>query len=122
MDVNDLAKGAILASTKGRNGERNGERYVLATEPSIKTGKMMEIAIRSIKMLKSKSFMLFIAGIDEIVSKITGKEPLMMKNQVEIYYNADLRVDISKAKRELGYNPKNPEKAIKETFEYLLKR
>ena len=75
-----------------------------------------------IKKTKSKSFMLFIAEIAEIVSKITGKEPLMMKNQVELYYNADLRVDISKAKRELGYNPKNPEKAIKETFEYLIER
>ena len=123
VDVNDVAKGAILASTKGRNGER----YVLATEPSIKTGKMMEIANQvnqnvKIKKTKSKSFMLFIAEIAEIVSKITGKEPLMMKNQVELYYNADLRVDISKAKRELGYNPKNPEKAIKETFEYLIER
>jgi len=40
VDVNDVAKGAILASTKGRNGER----YVLATPPTISTKRMFEIA------------------------------------------------------------------------------
>jgi len=46
----------------------------------------------------------------------------MMKNQIELYYEADLRVDISKAQKELGYYPKNSVQAIKETFEYLLER
>jgi len=66
--------------------------------------------------------MLFVASMAEMVSKITRKEPLMMKNQVELYYEADLRVNISKAQKELGYNLRNPEQAIKETFEYLLER
>ena len=123
VDVRDVAKGAILASEKSRKGER----YVLSTEPTIKTGRMIEIANEveanvKIKKTKSKKTMLLLAGLSELISKITGKEPLMMKNQVELYYEADLRVDISKARKELGYNPRNPEQAIKETFEYLLER
>jgi len=123
VGVRDVAKGALLAAEKGRNGER----YVLATEPSISTSKMFKIANTveqtvKIKKIKSKGFMLFLAGMAEMISKIIGKEPLMMKNQVELYYKADLRVDISKARNELGYNPRNPEQAIKEAFEYLIGR
>lgn len=123
VDVRDVAKGAILASEKGVSGER----YVLATPPTISTSKMFEIAKQvkpSVKIKKTipKWIMLLMASVTEMVSKITGKEPLMMKNQVELYYEADLRVDISKAQKELGYNPRNPEQAIKETFEYLLER
>jgi len=123
VDGRDVAKGALLAAEKGKNGER----YILATEPSIRTGKMFKIAKEvepSVKTRKTKSkgFMPFLAGMAEMMSKITGKTPLMMKNQVELYHEADLRVDISKARNELGYNPRNPEQAIKETLEYLANR
>jgi len=123
VDVRDVAKGAVLAAKKGKTGER----YLLATPPNIKTKKIFEIANQvnsnvKIKRIKSKRLMLFMASMVEIISKLTGKEPLIMKNQVELYYGADLRVDISKVKKELGYSPRNPEQAIKETFEYLLER
>ena len=123
VDVRDVAKGAILAAEKGKARER----YLLATPPNISTKTIFEIANQvnpsvKIKRIKSKRFMLFMASMANMISKLTGKEPLMMKNQVELYYEADLRVDISKAKKELGYSPTNPEQAIKETFEYLLER
>ncbi|OYT16084.1 MAG: hypothetical protein B7C24_09670 [Bacteroidetes bacterium 4572_77] len=123
VDVRDVAKGAILASEKGVSGER----YVLATPPTISTSKMFEIAKQvkprvEIKKPIPKRLMLLMASTAEMISKLSGKEPLMMKNQVRLYYKADLRVDISKAQKELGYDPRNPEQAIKETFEYLLER
>lgn len=62
------------------------------------------------------------AGLMELGSKITGKEPRMTRNQVELYYGVELQVNIAKARVELGYAPRDPETAIRETFEYLAKR
>jgi len=123
VDVRDVAQGALLAAEKGKNGER----YLLATEPSINTTKMIDIAgsvdpaVSKLKT-KSKGFLKFLAFLSETMSKINGKAPLMMRNQIDLYYEADLRCDISKSKNELGYNPRSPELTIKETFKYLLNR
>ena len=123
VDVRDVAQGALLAAEKGRIGER----YLLATEPSIRTTEIIDIA-RSVNptvsklKTKSKGFLKFLAFLSETMSKINGKEPLMMRNQIDLYYKADSRCDISKSKNELGYNPRSPVLAIKETFEYLLNR
>ena len=65
---------------------------------------------------------MFLSFLSETISKINGKSPLMMRNKIALYYEADLRCDISKSKNELGYNPRSPELAIKETFKYLLNR
>jgi dihydroflavonol-4-reductase len=58
----------------------------------------------------------------EFASKITGKQPLLLRSQVELFYGVAPRKDISKAQQELGFTPRDPETAIRETFEYLSKR
>ena len=58
----------------------------------------------------------------EFASKITGKQPLLLCSQVELFYGVAPRKDISKARQELGFTPRDPETAIRETFDYLAKR
>ena len=58
----------------------------------------------------------------EFASKITGKQPLLLRSQVELFYGVAARKDISKARIELGFDPRDPETAIQETFDYLKNR
>lgn len=120
VDVKDVAEGIILADKHGRIGER----YILATEPSITTYDVFSIAkeifpevIIPPKMLKSE--LLKVAAKMEEESTVTKRPPLLMVSAVEAYYNADFRVDISKAKVELGFNPVSAIKAIKNVLLYL---
>ncbi len=55
----------------------------------------------------------------ELGSKITGKAPQMLCSQVNLFYGNTRQIDISKARAELGYNPRDPETAIREAFVYL---
>ena len=120
IDVKDVANGMILADKYGKLGER----YILATEPSITTYDVFYIAkemfpeiIIPPKMLKSE--LLKIASKMEDDSVTTKTPPLLMTNSIEAYYNADSRVDISKAVTELGFNPISPIEAIKNALSYL---
>nr|WP_315197262.1 NAD-dependent epimerase/dehydratase family protein [uncultured Flavobacterium sp.] len=120
VDVKDVVKGMILADKYGKIGER----YILATEPSITTYDVFALAkeifpevIIPAQLLKSE--LIEIAKKMEDESVITKTAPLLMVNNVEAYYNADSRIDISKAKSELGFNPISPVKAIKNTLLYL---
>lgn len=63
-----------------------------------------------------------LAFLMEFSSKITGKAPNMTRSLVKAYYDADQRVDISKARRELGYNPRSHEDALKDALIYLAGR
>lgn len=118
--VKDVAKGIILADKFGRIGER----YILATEPSITTSDVFAMAKEifpevTIPAQLLKSELIEIAKKMEDESVITKTAPLLMVNNIEAYYNADSRIDISKARIELGFNPILPEKAIKDTLLYL---
>ena len=122
VHAKDVAKGMILAAQKGKNGER----YILATEPSISTTKIINmarelmIAIKELDII-SKEELIRIATEMEEESKITHKPPLLLVGNVMDFYEADERIDISKAKRELGYNPISPEQAINEVLLHFSK-
>lgn len=123
VDVKDVAKGIVLAAKFGRIGER----YILATEPSINTFDVFLLAKELFPELKipmqlPKSKLLEMARQMEAQSDITNTAPLLLVGNVEVYYDADARIDISKARNELGYNPISAENAIKETLLYLSNR
>ncbi|MFZ4928038.1 NAD-dependent epimerase/dehydratase family protein [Chryseobacterium sp. Mn2064] len=120
IDVKDVVNGMMLADKYGRIGER----YILATEPSITTYDVFYIAKEMFpevlippKILKSELIKITKKMEDESI--ITKAPPLLMTNSIEAYYNADSRVDISKAMTELGFTPISPIEAIKSTLLYL---
>lgn len=122
VDVKDVAKGMILAAEKGRRGQR----YILATKDSISTSEVIELSKGIVPNadypVMPKAKLLEIAKQMEEESQVTGQAPLLLVKNVEFFYQADARIDISKAQKELGYDPKPPRQALLESLEYLGKR
>ncbi len=122
IDVKDVAQGAYNAMIKGRNGER----YILANQVHSTIRDSVKIASEVYPQLKlkvpskaPKSLLYIIAGLMEFSSKITGKEPLLQKHYLDMFYGLKQDYDISKSRKELDFNPKPSKKALIEAFDYL---
>ncbi|WP_313374458.1 hypothetical protein [Chishuiella sp.] len=60
------------------------------------------------------------AWLMEIGGKISGKAPLLTTKEIGMFFSGlQQNFDISKARKELGLNPKNPITAVKEAMQYL---
>ncbi len=122
IDVKDVAMGAYLAMEKGKNRER----YILANEKHTSIQESVDIAAKEFPGLKLKTppkvpkFLLYIiSSFMELGSKITGKEPLLKREYIKMFYGLHQDYDISKAKIELGFNPTNSKKALINALGYL---
>lgn len=125
IDVKDVAEACILAATKGKNGER----YIIANEKSISLRESTQIAQRLFPELNiklpiavPKSLLLLFAWLLEMGSKISGKAPLLSVKDIAMFSGLQQDFDISKARTELGFNPKKPELALEEAMQYLYTR
>ncbi len=118
VDVKDVAKGHVLAARKGRVGEMYilGNRNVTVTE-------LLEMVVRvaglEMKFLKLPVSITKIVGTGfEKYADLTGKPPISTGK--EISYSAQyLYYDISKARRELGYDPGPPEESIERALAWF---
>lgn len=124
IDVKDVAEGCYLAATKGINGER----YILANEKCMSIKDTTKIAQELFPELKikmpvavPKPLLFTVAWLMETASKITGKAPLLTTKDIAMFSGLQQDFDISKARIELGFNPKNPTRAVKEAMHYLHK-
>jgi len=122
VDVKDVAFGAYQAMRKGRNGER----YILSNEQHTTIQETVKIASELYPELKLKTpkkvpkcLLYSVAGLMEFSSKLTGKEPLLMRHYVDMFYGLKQDYDISKSRKELGYNPKSSRKALEDALAYL---
>ena len=52
-------------------------------------------------------------------AKISGKAPAMTTKEVNMFYGLIQDFDISKARRELGFNPKPSGQALKSALSYM---
>jgi dihydroflavonol-4-reductase len=123
VDARDVAAGMIAAAERGRRGER----YLLATEEAVSNRRLLELAQEFNPEVKlppraPKFVLMAVAGAMELGGRLTGGEPRLLRSQVKIFYGSDRRMDLSKARQELGYNPRDPETAIRQAFEYLERR
>lgn len=125
IDVKDVAEGCNLAATKGINGER----YILANEKctSIKDttiiaqGLFRELKIK-LPIAVPKPLLFLIAWFMEMNSKLSGKAPLLSVKDVAMFSGLQQNFDISKARNELGFNPKPPDVALKDAMIYLMNK
>lgn len=122
IDVKDVAQGCYLAAIKGRNGER----YILANEKSTSIKDTTKIAQRLFPELKikvplavPKPLLFLIAWCMELGAKFSGKAPLLSVKDIAMFSGLQQDFDISKARSELGFNPKKPDIAIREAMIYL---
>jgi dihydroflavonol-4-reductase len=120
VDVRDLAEGVIAACEKGRRGEC----YIMSNE--VVTMHDMFDLMNEAAGLSFKSFVLS-KGLARIgvrvlalVSKFTGKEPLL--SEFNIYMlNRNNEFDCSKAERELGFCCRPFSESIRDTVTWLRK-
>ena len=57
----------------------------------------------------------------EVGSKINGKAPLLSTKDIAMFSGLQQDFDISKARTELGFNPKNSKQVVQEAMLYLKK-
>lgn len=120
VDVRDLVNGMIAAAAKGRSGER----YILATERSLAFPQIYQIAREFAPDLRTprrmpRSVVMAAAAVQELRARLTGGEPQVSRSQVNLYYGKVQTININKARQELGYTPRSPEQALRESFAYL---
>lgn len=124
VDVKDVAEGCYLAAQKGCSGER----YILANEKCMTITDTTILANRLYPDLKlkvpnsvPKGILYTIAALMEFTAKLSRKAPVLTRKDISMFSGLQQDFDISKARNELGFNPKSPEQAVKEAFDYLLK-
>ncbi len=122
VDVKDVALGTYNAMEKGRDSER----YILSNEKHTTLQESVKIASDlypelKLKMPKKvpKCLLYSVAGLMEFSSKLTGKEPLLQRHYLDMFYDLKQDYDISKSKEELGYNPKPSKMALENALKYL---
>ncbi len=122
IDVKDVAFGAHSAMQRGKDGER----YILSNEQHTTLQESVKIAAELYPELKLKTpkkvpkcLLYSVAGLMEFGSKITGKEPLLQRHYLDMFYGLKQDYDITKSRKELGFNPKSSKKALTDALEYL---
>ncbi len=122
IDVKDVAFGAHSAMQRGKDGER----YILSNEQHTTLQESVKIAAELYPELKLKTpkkvpkcLLYSVAGLMEFGSRITGKEPLLQRHYLDMFYGLKQDYDITKSRKELGFNPKSSKKALTDALKYL---
>jgi len=124
IDVKDVAEGCYLAAQKGCSGERYilaNEKCMTITDTTILAKKLYPELNLKIPNSVPKFVLNLIAGIMEFSAKARGKAPVLTRNDIAMFSGLQQDFDITKSRNELGFNPKSPEKAVKEALDYLMK-
>lgn len=120
VDVSDVVQGHLLAMEKGRKGER----YILGGE-NLSFGELIVrvdelIGRKPPKHYVPKSLMGAVAALLRVANRI-GIDIHMTPELVRQVATWHLYVDSSKAKKELGYEPKKIDGSVLETIDWLKK-
>ncbi|WP_199269857.1 hypothetical protein [Algibacter sp. L1A34] len=94
----------IFTSIKSEQAEKRQKKEV----GKIKTPKTVP-----------KCLLYAVAGLMEFSSKITGKEPLLQRHYLDMFYGLKQDYDISASKSVLGFNPKPSKQALEEALKCL---
>jgi len=122
VDVEDVARGALLAMDRGRNRER----YVLSGENL--TVKQVFDLIAELTGLRPPTIKLpvpvlwLLAGGMELASKVTGSRPMLDRTQIDEFAGKYGYFSSSKAKRELGYTFLSARDTLRRTIAWLFDR
>lgn len=121
IDVNDVAKGMILAAEKGINGTR----YILAPEKGLSITRAFEIASKinpkiSMPRELTKEEALALAEKMVLEAEAIKTPPPLLPSDVHLYYGAQRDYDLTTTKRDLGFTYRDPEKVLEESFKRLI--
>lgn len=118
VDVKDVARGHILAASRGRVGEKYilGNRNISITELFEMVVRTVGLDIRIVKMPVSVAKLY--GYLWEKWAGISGHQPTTTATEVS-YSSKYLYVDISKARTELGYEPAPVEESMERAIEWF---
>ncbi|QHF44391.1 nucleoside-diphosphate sugar epimerase [Pseudomonas sp. S35] len=123
VDVRDVADGMIRAAEKGRAGQR----YILANVRSSPLSDLIAAANTHTPGYRQpvsapRWLLLGVAWLQERWARCVGKPAQLLLSQVRLFHNVAQEYDITKAKNELGFNPRSPEVALQQAFAYLYRQ
>jgi dihydroflavonol-4-reductase len=122
VDVEDVARGAILAMEKGRSGER----YILAGDNV--TVKQLFDLMAELTGLGAPSVRLpvpvirVVATLLELTGKLTGTRPMIDRSQVDEFAGKYAYFSNAKAERELGYTWLPARDVVARTIAWIVER
>ena len=110
--VEDIAKALLLALTKGIPGEK-----YIASAGELTTGEMFQILSERSQHSPPREMPELIvrlaANIMEIPGRIFSWNPPLSRERVHYLYDRCVRVDNTKIRKDLGWNPQTPEETVK---------
>jgi dihydroflavonol-4-reductase len=120
VDVEDVARAAILAMEKGRPGER----YIVSGDDL--TVKELFDLMADLTGLKAPTVKLPVpvlrglAAAMELGSKVTGKRPMLDRSQADEFAGKYAYHSSRKAERELGYTHLSARETVQRTIAWLV--
>ncbi|CAM1373536.1 NAD-dependent epimerase/dehydratase family protein [Tenacibaculum xiamenense] len=122
IDVKDVALGTFNAMKSGKNGKR----YILSNEKHTTLQETVKVAADMFPELnlkipkKAPKWLLYsVAGLMEFSSKLSGKEPLLQRHYIDMFYGLKQDYNIDNSRRDLNFNPKSSKKALESALLYL---
>lgn len=120
VDVEDVARGAVLAM----DGGRPGERYILSGE-NLTLKALLDLVADltgvGAPQLRLPVPVVRVAALAmELVSRVTGTRPLVDRHQVDEFAGRYGYLSAAKAERELGWSWRPARAAVSRTIAWLL--
>jgi dihydroflavonol-4-reductase len=116
VHVDDLAEAMILAVDRAKSGE-----YYIISAGDLTTREMFEIFSQATGIPAPreapKALVRLVAGILDPIGRISGWQPPIDNERAHYVYDRCVRVDATKARQELGWNPRTPEVTLKSLME-----
>ena len=118
LDVRDFASGAILASQRGRSGQR----YLLSGH-NVTTRELLDqvaaiSGVRAPRFEPPKVLLTALVGVLESLSKLTGKPTPLTRDVLQII-GRYAWYDTSRARAELGWEPRPLKQTLEDTIRWL---
>ena len=122
VDVEDVARGALLAMEKGRSRER----YIVSGE-DVTVKQLFDLlaeltGLRAPTLRAPVAVVRLLALAMELGSRVTGSRPMLDRNQVDEFAGKFAYFSSAKAQRELGYTFRPARETLRRTVAWLIDR
>ena len=114
VNVEDIAEGMYLAEKKGAKFNR----YILTNEEITLSG-IMRMYGKGVKIKIGRVPLRLLSYLEVFRSKITKKNPVIIPETIDNFYNKKLHCNTTKAKKELGWHPQSARNAIKNAMAWI---
>lgn len=118
VHVDDLVAAMLLALEKGQSGD-----YYIISAGDLSTRDMFEVLSQAsgvpVPAEAPEAVVRLVGNLLDPIGRWFSWQPPLSRERVHYIYDRCVRVDGSKARRELGWNPRSPEVTLKELVHSL---